>query len=70
MKYLTWLSWLSLLAAIFVMVLGAIDFVVYGTTGGFLGVAHTSTFFLVANTFLLACIAFTLLSGRYSFRKE
>ena len=64
MKKLNWISWLCIIIAGIIMLFGAIDFLFYGVTGGFLGVKHTTTFFQVANTFLLATICFILFSNR------
>ena len=63
MKKLNWISWFCLIIAGIIIFFGAIDFLFYGVEGGFLGVKHTTTFFHVANTFLLATICFILFSN-------
>jgi hypothetical protein len=60
MKLLNLLSWITLLMAILIMIFGSIDFLFYGIAGGFLGVAHTTTFFHVASSVLLLTISFKL----------
>jgi len=66
MKLFNLLSYASLLVAIVVMICGAIDFLFYGWAGGFLGVKHTTTFFIVANSLVLLAICFKLYSGNCS----
>ena len=63
MKFLIWISWLCVFIAGIIMLFGTIDFLFYGWEGGFLGVKHTTTFFLVANSFLLGSISLKLLSN-------
>jgi hypothetical protein len=55
MKPFILISWLSAVVAVILIVCGAIDFV---GGGGIFGLKHSSTFFTVANTFLLLTIFF------------
>ncbi|MCD4681933.1 MAG: hypothetical protein K8R86_01510 [Bacteroidales bacterium] len=66
MKLFNWLSYASLFAAIVVIICGAIDFLFYGWAGGFLGVKHTTTFFIVANSLILLAICFKLFGSNCS----
>lgn len=70
MKFINLLCWLCIFVAVVIMACGAIDFMFYGWKGGFLGVKHTTTFFLVANSFLLLSIGLRLLDNSYKLKSE
>jgi hypothetical protein len=55
MKPFILISWLCAVVAVILIVCGAIDFI---GGGGIFGLKHSSTFFTVANTFLLFTIFF------------
>ncbi|MFU8843787.1 MAG: hypothetical protein ACNA7V_08270 [Bacteroidales bacterium] len=55
MKIFITLSWICALIALILMIGGAIDFL---KGGGVFGLKHSSTFYTVANTFLLLTIIF------------
>lgn len=55
MKFLNLITWVGIIFAIILAILGFIDFI-YG--GGVFGLKHSSTFFTIANTaFLVAIVA-------------
>ena len=55
MKQFILISWICAVIAVILIVCGAIDFL---GGGGVMGLKHSSTFFTVANTFLLFTIFF------------
>ena len=55
MKFLSLITWVGIIFAVILAILGFIDFI-YG--GGAFGLKHSSTFFTIANTaFLVAIVA-------------
>jgi hypothetical protein len=61
MKILITLSWICACIALILMIGGAIDFL---RGGGVFGLKHSSTFYIVANTFLLLTIIFRLFDAK------
>jgi len=53
MKFLNLITWVGIVFAIILMIMGFIDFM---NGGGLFGLKHSSTFFTVANTALLGAI--------------
>lgn len=53
MKFLNLITWVGIIFAIILMIMGFIDFI---NGGGVFGLKHSSTFFTVANTALLVAI--------------
>lgn len=53
MKFLNLITWVGIVFAIILAILGFIDFI---SGGGVFGLKHSSTFFTVANTALLVAI--------------
>lgn len=53
MKFLSLITWMGIIFAIVLIILGLIDFM---NGGGLFGLKHSSTFFTVANTALLGAI--------------
>ena len=53
MKFLSLITWVGIIFAIILIILGFIDFV---NGGGVFGLKHSSTFFTVANTALLVAV--------------
>lgn len=60
MKFLNLITWVGIIFAVILAILGFIDFI---SGGGAFGLKHSSTFFTIANTALLVAIAAKLLES-------